>query len=140
MDVKTAVEKIKELVRKGNVSKIVVRRKGEVLLSIPVNVGVVGAVIGLTAAKWAVLAAVLGTVGFGCSVEIVKDDGEVVNVVTEEDTQKAKDTAAGVIQDVKGAATRVVSQVKEGYEEAVQEEKAQDADFEQVVDDSEPKD
>ena len=139
MDVKTAVEKIKELVRKGNVSKIVVRRKGEVLLSIPVNVGVVGAVIGLTAAKWAVLAAVLGTVGFGCSVEIVKDDGEVVNVVTEEDTQKAKDTAAGVIQDVMEAAAKVVSQVKEAYEEAVQEEKVQDADFEQVVDDSEPK-
>ena len=139
MDVKTAVEKIKELVRKGNVSKIVVRRKGEVLLSIPVNVGVVGAVIGLTAAKWAVLAAVLGTVGFGCSVEIVKDDGEVLNVVSEEDSQKAKDTAAGVIQDVKEAAAKVVSQVKEGYEEAVQEEKVQDADFEQVVDDSEPK-
>ena len=140
MDVKTAVEKIKELVRKGNVSKIVVRRKGEVLLSIPVNVGVVGAVIGITAAKWALLAAVLGTVGFGCSVEIVKDDGEVLNVVSEEDSQKAKDTAAGVIQDVKEAAAKVVSQVKEGYEEAVQEEKAQDADFEQVVDDSEPKD
>ena len=139
MDVKTAVEKIKELVRKGNVSKIVVRRKGEVLLSIPVNVGVVGAVIGITAAKWALLAAVLGTVGFGCSVEIVKDDGEVLNVVTEEDSQKAKDTAAGVIQDVKEAAAKVVSQVKEGYEEAVQEEKVQDADFEQVVDDSEPK-
>ena len=139
MDVKTAVEKIKELVRKGNVSKIVVRRKGEVLLSIPVNVGVVGAVIGITAAKWALLAAVLGTVGFGCSVEIVKDDGEVLNVVSEEDSQKAKDTAAGVIQDVKEAAAKVVSQVKEGYEEAVQEEKVQDADFEQVVDDSEPK-
>lgn len=139
MDVKTAVEKIKELVKKGNVSKIVVRRKGEVLLSIPVNVGVVGAVIGLTAAKWAVLAAVLGTVGFGCSVEIEKDDGEVVNVVTEEDTQKAKDTAAGVFQDVKEAAVKVVNQVKEGYEEAVQEEKTQDAVFEQVVDDSEPK-
>ena len=140
MDVKTAIEKIKELVRKGNVSKIVVRRKGEVLLSIPVSVGVVGAVIGITAAKWALLAAVLGTVGFGCSVEIVKDDGEVLNVVSEEDSQKAKDTAAGVIQDVKEAAAKVVSQVKEGYEEAVQEEKAQDADFEQVVDDSEPKD
>ena len=139
MDVKTAVEKIKELVRKGNVSKIVVRRKGEVLLSIPVSVGVVGAVIGITAAKWALLAAVLGTVGFGCSVEIVKDDGEVLNVVSEEDSQKAKDTAAGVIQDVKEAAAKVVSQVKEGYEEAVQEEKVQDAVFEQVVDESEPK-
>ena len=141
MDVKTAVEKIKELVRKGNVSKIVVRRKGEVLLSIPVNVGVVGAVIGLTAAKWAVLAAVLGTVGFGCSVEIQKDDGEIVNVMSEEDSQKAKDTAAGVINEVKGAAASFVSQVKEsvtGEGEAPAEDEA--ADFEQVVDESEPKD
>ena len=143
MDVNAVVEKVKELVKKGNVSKIVVRRKGEVLVSIPVNVGVVGAAVGLFAAKWALLAAVLGTVGFGCTVEIVKDDGRIVDVMTEEDTQKAKDTAANVFQDVKEAASKVVSQVKEGYEEAVREEKAQeaqDADFEQVVDDSEPKD
>ena len=140
MDVKAVVEKVKELVKKGNVSKIVVRRKGEVLLNIPVNVGVVGAVVGLAAAKWAVLTAVLGTVGFGCQVDIEKDDGEVVNVVTEEDTQKAKDTAAGVFHDVKDAAAKVVSQVKEGYEEAVKEEKTEDADFESVVDESEPKD
>lgn len=140
MDVNAVVEKVKELVKKGNVSKIVVRRKGEVLVSIPVNVGVVGAAVGLFAAKWALLAAVLGTVGFGCTVEIVKDDGRIVDVMTEEDTQKAKDTAANVFQDVKDAAAKVVNQVKEGYEEAVREEKAQDADFEQVVDDSEPKD
>ena len=140
MDVNAVVEKVKELVRKGNVSKIVVRRKGEVLVSIPVNVGVVGAAVGLFAAKWALLAAVLGTVGFGCTVEIVKDDGRIVDVMTEEDTQKAKDTAANVFQDVKDAAAKVVNQVKEGYEEAVREEKAQDADFEQVVDDSQPKD
>ena len=140
MDVNAVVEKVKELVKKGNVSKIVVRRKGEVLVSIPVSVGVVGAAVGLFAAKWALLAAVLGTVGFGCTVEIVKDDGKIVDVVTEEDTQKAKDTAANVFQDVKDAAAKVVSQVKEGYEEAVKDEQTQDADFEQVVDDSEPKD
>ena len=140
MDVNAVVEKVKELVKKGNVSKIVVRRKGEVLVSIPVSVGVVGAAVGLFAAKWALLAAVLGTVGFGCTVEIVKDDGRIVDVMTEEDTQKAKDTAANVFQDVKDAAAKVVSQVKEGYEEAVKDEQTQDADFEQVVDDSEPKD
>ena len=61
METKNIIEKLKELVKKGNVSKIVVRRKGEVLLNVPVNVGVVGAVVGLAAAKWAVLAAVLGT-------------------------------------------------------------------------------
>ena len=118
MDTKNVMDKIKELIQKGNVSKIVVRRKGEVLLSIPVNVGVVGAVIGITAAKWAVLAAVLGTVGFGCSVEIVKDDGEVLNVVTEEDTQKAKDTAVNIANDVKEAAMNLVNQVKETPEQA----------------------
>lgn len=140
MDTKNIIEKLKELVKKGNVSKIVVRRKGDVLLNIPVNVGVVGAVVGLAAAKWAVLAAVLGTLGFGCEVDIEKDDGEIMKVVSEEDTQKAKDAAAGVFHDVKDAAAKVVSQVKEGYEEAAKEEKAEDADFESVVDDSEPKD
>ena len=140
MDTKNIIEKLKELVKKGNVSKIVVRRKGETLVNIPVNVGVVGAVVGLAAAKWAVLAAVLGTLGFGCEVDIEKDDGEVMKVVSEEDTQKAKDAAAGVFQEVKDVATKVVNQVKEGYEEAVKEEKAEDADFESVVDDSEPKD
>ena len=91
MEVNNILDKVKELVRKGNVSKIVLRRKGEVIVSIPVNVGIVGAVVGITAAKWAILAAALATVGFGCSVEIVKDDGEIVNVVTEDDTAKAKD-------------------------------------------------
>ena len=135
MDVKNVINQIKELVRKGNVSKIVVRRKGEVLISIPVNVGVVGAMVGLAAAKWAVLAAVLGTVGFGCSVQIVKDDGETVNVVTEDDTQKVKDTVVNIANDVKEAAMNMAGQVKE-----TPEEPAEDADFEQVVDDSEPKD
>ncbi len=134
MDTKNVMDKIKELIQKGNVSKIQIRRNGETLLSIPVNVGVVGVVVGLTAAKWAVLAAALATVGFGCSVEIIKDDGEVVNVVTEEDSQKVKDTAVNIANDVKDAAVNLVNQVKETGEPPVQ-----DADFEQVVDDSEPK-
>ncbi len=144
MEVKNIIDKLKELVKKGNVSKIVVRRKGEVLLNIPVNVGVVGAVVGLAAAKWAVLAAVLGTVGFGCQVDIEKDDGEVVKVFAEEDTQKAKDTVSDVFQEVKGVAAKVVNEVKAGVQDVVKEEKkeepAEDADFESVVDESEPKD
>ncbi len=133
MEVNNILDKVKELVRKGNVSKIVLRRKGEVIVSIPVNVGIVGAVVGITAAKWAILAAALATVGFGCSVEIIKDDGEIVNVVTEDDTAKAKDTATNFVDQVKDAATSFISQIKET------EDPAEDADFEQVVDESEPK-
>ena len=133
MEVNNILDKVKELVRKGNVSKIVLRRKGEVIVSIPVNVGIVGAVVGITAAKWAILAAALATVGFGCSVEIIKDDGEIVNVVSEDDTAKAKDTATNFVDQVKDAATSFISQIKET------EEPAEDADFEQVVDEFEPK-
>lgn len=134
MEVNNVLDKVKELVRKGNVSKIVLRRKGDVIVSIPVNVGIVGAVVGLTAAKWAILAAALATVGFGCSVEIEKDDGEIVKVVSEDETAKAKDTATNFVDQVKDAATNFISQIKE-----TPEENAEDADFEQVVEDSEPK-
>ena len=120
MEVNNILDKVKEIVRKGNVDKVVLRRKGDVLLSIPVNVGVAGLVVGITAAKWAVLAAALATVGFGCSVEIVKDDGEIINVVSEEDTNKAKDTATNFVDQVKDAATNFISQIKP----------SEDADFE----------
>ena len=102
-NISAALDKIKELVSKGNVSRIVVRKDDKDILNIPVTVGVVGAVVGITAAKWAMLAAVLATVGFGCTVEIVKNDGEIVNVLTEEDNQKIHDKAADIMDDVKEA-------------------------------------
>ena len=40
--VQAIVEKVKELVQRGNVSRIVVRKGERVLLNIPVNVGIVG--------------------------------------------------------------------------------------------------
>ena len=43
--VQTIVEKVKELVQRGNVSRIVVRKGERVLLDIPVNVGIVGGVV-----------------------------------------------------------------------------------------------
>ena len=103
MDVQATIEKVKELVRKGNVSRIVVKRKGTEFLNIPVNVGVVGAAVGLAAAKWVLLASVLATVGFGCVVEIIKADGDVVNVVDEESSKKVRDFAADTVEKVKEA-------------------------------------
>lgn len=100
-NVQGTIAKLKELVRKGNVSRILVRRGTQVIMNIPVTVGVVGAVVGITAAKWVVLAGVLATLGFGCTVEIVKDDGQIVTVVSEEDSQKVRDKASDIVGDVK---------------------------------------
>ena len=101
MDVQNVIEKIKELVKKGNVSRIVVCRKGQQILNIPVSVGAVGAVVGLAAAKWVTLAAVLATIGLGCTVEVIKSDGGIVNVMDEESNQKVRNFAADAVEKVK---------------------------------------
>ncbi|MCL6588862.1 MAG: DUF4342 domain-containing protein [Firmicutes bacterium] len=67
------VEKVKELVRKGNVTRIIVRQDDKVLIEIPVTAGVVGALI---APQLAVITAVAALVS-KCTVEIVKNDPEV---------------------------------------------------------------
>ena len=101
MDVQSVIDKIKELVKKGNVSRIVVCRKGQQVLNIPVSVGAVGAVVGLAAAKWVTLAAVLATIGLGCTVEVIKSDGGIVNVMDEESNQKVRSFAADAVEKVK---------------------------------------
>ncbi len=101
MDVQSIIEKIKDLVRKGNVTRIIVKRNNQQILNIPVNVGAVGAVVGLAYAKWILLAGVLATIGFGCTVEVLKSDGDVVNVLDEERNQKVRDFASEAVDRVK---------------------------------------
>lgn len=101
MDVQAVIEKIKDLVQKGSVSRIIVRRSGNQILNIPVNVGVVGAAVGLAASKWILLGAVLATIGFGCTVEIQKTDGNIVNVVDEESNRKIHSFASETVERVK---------------------------------------
>lgn len=123
-EAKGIVEKIKDLVRKGNVSRIVVRRGARELLNISVNTGLVGGAVTLLAAKWVLLAGVLATVGFGCTVEVIKDDGQVVDVLKEEDTRKARDYAAGVVETVKESVCGAV----DDFEKVVsQDEEQEDA-------------
>lgn len=83
-DVKTKaneiVEKVKDLVKKGNVSRIFVKRNDEVILNLPLNAGIATGVVGVFAAPWALLAAAITTIGFDCKVEIQKTDGTLVDI------------------------------------------------------------
>lgn len=142
-NVNDIMENLKALVKKGNVSRIVISKDEKELVNIPVNVGIVGGVVGLAAAKWVVIAAVLATVGFGCAVQVVKEDGEVSEVYGKEQAEKARTMAAGIVEDVKekfnldevvDKAASVVGEVKEkfSFDEVV------DATVEDITDD-EPK-
>lgn len=68
--------RIKEIVKKGNVSKIVVKKDGETMLNVPVNVGIVSTLI----APFAIIVATAATFGFKCTIEVIKDDGSVIDV------------------------------------------------------------
>ncbi len=69
------IKKLKKIVKEGNVDRIVLKRKGEKILSVPVNVGLVGGVLGVAAAPWAVIAGALAAYGTSCTIEVIKKDG-----------------------------------------------------------------
>ena len=92
------VSKVKELVKKGNVTKISVKKDDETIVNIPLNVGIVGTIV----APWGIIAAAVAACGFRCQIELTKDDGTVVDV-----SGRAKNLAS----DVKEKGSAVVDEV-----------------------------
>ncbi len=71
------VEKLKALVKEGNVTRIRIRKDDNIILNLPMTLGVVGTVLGIAAAPWAVIIATIGTIGLNCTVEVEKKDGSI---------------------------------------------------------------
>ncbi|MBR0430662.1 MAG: DUF4342 domain-containing protein [Lachnospiraceae bacterium] len=80
-DIKALMEKLKKKVNEGNVDRVQIKKDDEVVLSVPVNVGIVGGLVGLAAAPWALIAGSLAAFGFGCRLVIVKKDGTTDEIV-----------------------------------------------------------
>ncbi len=65
------VEKVKEIVREGNVRRITIRNEeGRTLIEIPLTIGVVGAVL---APVWAAIGAIAALVA-NCSIEVEREE------------------------------------------------------------------
>ena len=73
--VEEIIDKIRAAIKAGNVDRILIRRNDEILVNIPVNLGLVGSAIALTAAPGALIAAAIAAYGFSCKIEIVRKDG-----------------------------------------------------------------
>jgi hypothetical protein len=76
LDGQEIVNKLKAMVNEGLVTQITIERKGKVLLDIPVVAGAVTAVI----FSFATVAAIIAAVATGCTISIVKKDGEIINI------------------------------------------------------------
>lgn len=65
------IAKIKELIREGNVRRIIIRNEeGRTLIEIPLTIGVVGAVLG---PAWAAIGAIAALVA-NCSIEVEREE------------------------------------------------------------------
>ncbi len=102
------VNKIKELVKKGNVSKIAVKKDGETIVNLPVNVGLVGTLV----APWGVVAAAIAAFGFKCQIELTKDDGSVIDI-----SQKAEVIASDVKEKGAVVVDEAIARGSEVYED-----------------------
>ncbi|MDR3304610.1 MAG: DUF4342 domain-containing protein [Clostridiales Family XIII bacterium] len=81
------ISQIKELIRKGNIARILIKREDEIILNLPVTVGVVGTVL----APWLTVIGAVVALGTRCKIELIKDDGEIIDV-----SGKAEETFEGV--------------------------------------------
>jgi len=111
----TVVEKLKEIIRKGNVSKVIVKKDGEVVLNLPVNIGIIGTVL----APVPIIIGTIVAIGSKCVIEVVKDDGTILDV-----SEMAMDT----LGDVKDKGEELYGEVKKKGSEVYKDVKVKAAD------------
>lgn len=129
------VAKMKDIVKKGNVSRIMITRDGDTILNIPLTAGLLGSIV----APYGMIAGAVAAFGFKCKIEFIRDDGSVIDISEKaedlyEDTKvkgaalygDIKEKAPGVYEDVKEKSGAALSKAKEAAmaaKEKIQREK-----------------
>ncbi len=129
-------ESLKELVKKGNIAKIQVKKDDEMILNVPVNAGIVGVVIAPLAAVVAVVAAF----GFKCTIEVIKDDGTIIDVsdTVTDAMGTVVEKGSNVADEVKEKSVRIYQKGREKAGEAVSKIKkdSEEIDFSECFDEN----
>lgn len=111
------IDKIKEVVNRGNASRIIISKDGDSLLNLPLNAGVIGAIV----APWGIILGVAASFGFNCKIEVVKEDGSVVDITDKAGNlyEQAKTKGTEVYEQTKDKSSEIIESVKEKGEEAI---------------------
>lgn len=127
----SVVEKVKTLVKKGNVSKILVKRDEEVILNLPVNVGILGTII----APFAMLVGVIAAFGTKCVIEVVKDDGTIIDVseMACDAADYAKERSSEFVDGFKDKSNVIIDELREKGEDVYETAKGKGSDVYESV-------
>lgn len=92
--------KIKEVVDKGNVSRILVKKDDKTIVNFPLTAGVIGALL----VPWGAIVGIIAALGTQCSIDFVNDKGEVIDI---------NGKVVGVYDKAKDAAQKGVDKINE---------------------------
>ena len=111
------VEKVKEYIKKGNVARIIVKKDEEIILNLPVNVSIIGTIL----APWAAIAGIIAVFGTKCQIELVKDNGDIIQItdIASDTIEEVIDKGSVIADEVKEKGSEVISNVKAKANEAI---------------------
>lgn len=89
------INEIKKIIEKGNVTKLTIKRQGEIILNIPITAGAIGVII----APFLSLAGITAALLTECTIEILKDNGEIVYI--NEEVNKGVNTIKDEFYNIK---------------------------------------
>lgn len=115
------VKKIKDLVKRGNISKITIKKDDEIILNIPLNVGIIGAV----AFPWGMVASAVAAFGLKCKIQLITDEGKTIDISEKAEgvVSTIKEKGAVVVDEVVAKGTEAFNEVKEKAPETWEEVK-----------------
>ncbi|MDD2217996.1 MAG: DUF4342 domain-containing protein [Eubacteriales bacterium] len=125
------VEKVKVLVKKGNVSRILVKRDEEIILNLPVNIGILGTII----APFAMLVGVVAAFGTKCVIEVVKDDGTIIDVseMASDAADYAKEKSSVIVDGFKDKSSVIIDEIREKGEDVYETAREKGSDVYETV-------
>lgn len=68
--------KMKEIVEKGNVSRILIKKDEKTIVNFPLTAGVIGAVL----VPWGAILGIVAALGTKCDIDFVTDKGDVIDI------------------------------------------------------------
>ena len=104
------IDQAKEILRKGNVSRIMIRKGDNLILNLSANIGIAGTLV----APWITIAAVVAACGTNCRIEFQKEDGEIIEIsqIAMEAFEDMKEKGSIVMEEVKSKGSEVLDSVK----------------------------
>jgi len=98
--INNVINGIKDIVKKGNISKVRVYKGDDLIVNIPVTVGAIAALV----FPWGILASAIATAATKCRVELVKSDGTIIDV---------NEKAGSAVDNLKNKGGVVVDEIKD---------------------------